>query len=74
MPSILGKLNVEKRDARTRYTTRAFEGTLEMSSGKNVDCVTGNENKLVASSRPVREFHSFHFPWRLRLSVDLTSF
>ena len=51
MPSILGKLNVEKRDARTRYTTRAFEGTLEMSSGKNVDCVTSNENKLVASSR-----------------------
>ena len=51
MPSILGKLNVEKRDARTRYTTRAFEGTLEMSSGKSVDCVTSNENKLVASSR-----------------------
>ena len=51
MPSILRKLNVEKRDARTRYTTRAFKGTLEMSSGKNVECVTGNENKLVASSR-----------------------
>jgi len=44
------KLNVEKRDARTQYTTRAFEGTLEMSRGKNVECVTGNENKLVASS------------------------
>ena len=51
MPSILGKLNVERSDARTRYTTRAFEGTLEMSSGKNVECVTGNENMLVASSR-----------------------
>ena len=51
MPSILGKLNVEKRDASRRYTTRAFEGTLKMSSGKSVDCVTSNENKLVASSR-----------------------
>ena len=48
MPSILGKLNVEKRDASTRFTTRAFEGTLKMSRGKSVDCVTSNENKLMA--------------------------
>ena len=51
MPSYSRKLIVEKRDASTRYTTRAFEGTLKMSSGKSVDCVTSNENKLVASSR-----------------------
>ena len=51
MPSYSRKLIVEKRDARTQYTTRSFKGTLEMSSGKNVECVTGNENMLVASSR-----------------------
>ena len=45
------KLNVEKSDARTQYTTRAFEGILEMSTGKNVECLTGNENKLAAPSR-----------------------